>query len=129
MDSSEEDSLDEEVNEPKESRFELVAMQLGAKFTKFDPDRVQPALPVKQDNRDKNENEMSLYDDRYASYPWSELLASPKLDDSPRDLNLFWWHFCNEEVVTDFPYSDLSIVSTLILCLDNLINLFVCSLL
>lgn len=129
MNSSEEDSLDEEVNEPKESRFELVAMQLGAKFTKFVPDQVQPALPVKQDNRDKNEDEISLYDDRYDSYPWSDLLASPKLDDSPRDLNLFWRRFCNEEVVIDFPYLDLSIVSTLILCLNNCIYLFVCSLL
>lgn len=120
FDHSDEESLEEDLNEQVENRFELVAVEIGAPFIEFDSDQVQPALPNEQDNQDRIEEEVSLDDEEYDRCSWSDVLALSKRDDSAGDLNLFCRNFFNEGHVTNFSCADLSIVSTLIFCLNNL---------
>lgn len=118
FDHSNEESLEEEdFNEQVENRFEFVAMEIGAPFIEFDSDQVQPALPIEQDNQDRIEEEVSLDDEEYDRCSWSDVFALSKRDDSAGDLNLFCRGFFNKGRVTNFSFADLSIVSTLILCL------------
>lgn len=122
FDRSYEESLEEDFNEQVEveNQFEFWAIEIGAPFIEFDPDQVQPALPIEQDNQDRIEEEVSLYDEEYDRCSWSDVLALPKQDDSEGDLNLFCRGFFNKERFTNFSFADPSIVSTLILCLNNL---------
>lgn len=110
FDSSNEESLEEDFNEQVENQFELVAMEIGAPFIEFDSDQVQLALPIEQDNQDRIEEEVSLYDEEHDRCSWSDVLALSKQDDSAWDLN--------KERFTNFSFADLSTVSTLILCLN-----------
>lgn len=117
---SNKESIEEDFNEQVENRFELVAMEIGAPLIEFDSDQVQPALPIEQDNQERIEEEVSLYDEEYDRCSWSDVLALSKRNDSAGDLNLFCRGFFNKERVTNFSLADLSIVSTLILCLNDL---------
>lgn len=113
FDRSYEESLEEDLNEQVENQFELLAMEIGAPFIEFDSDQVQPALPIEQDNQNRIEEEVSLYDGEYDRCSWSDVLALPKQDDSALDLNLFCRGFFNKERFTNFCFGDLSTVSTL----------------
>lgn len=120
FDHSNEESLEEDFNEQVENQFELLAMEIGAPFIDFDSDQVQPALPIEQDNQDRIEEEVSLCDEEYDRCSWSDVPAFSKQDHSEGDLNLFCRGFFNKERFTNFSFADLSIVSNLILCLNNL---------
>lgn len=104
------ESLDENVNKPVESLFELVvAMEIGVQLTEFDPDQLE------QDNlNDMNEEDVSLYDEEYESCLSSDALALSKWNHSVEGLNFVCWGFFNKVHVPTFPDADLSIVSTLI---------------
>lgn len=120
FDRSYEESLEEDFNEQVENQFELLALEIGAPFIEFDSDQVQPSLPIEQDNQDRIEEEVSLYDEEYDRCSWSDVLALPKQDDSEGDLNRFCRGFFNKERFTNFSFADPSIVSILILCLNTL---------
>lgn len=107
-DSSEEDSHNEKSNEEVEREFKLMTTELGVQFTEFDPDQVQSALPVKQDKQDKNEDEVSLYDDQLDNCSWEDVLPLPKQVDSVGDLNLFFRDFYNKERMTCLASSTVS---------------------